>query len=122
MKGDLAVARAIFFFTEKGWDVSVPITESAAYDLVVDAPDGLKRVQVKFTSTGVVDLRRIHCNTNGSVVKPVVEDSFDWLYVYANDKDYLVRWCPIQSTIKMVDKYLEGPAWVRQPALKAAEG
>jgi hypothetical protein len=35
-KGDRAVATAIASFTSRGWDVSIPLTESAAYDLVVD--------------------------------------------------------------------------------------
>src|SRR5690348_11910182 len=35
-KGDLATARAIARFTGMGFDVSIPLTESAAYDLVVD--------------------------------------------------------------------------------------
>jgi PD-(D/E)XK endonuclease len=35
-KGDLAVSRAIFAFTKRGFDISLPITESAAYDIVVD--------------------------------------------------------------------------------------
>jgi PD-(D/E)XK endonuclease len=35
-KGDIATSRAIAAFTAIGYDVSIPLTESAAYDLVVD--------------------------------------------------------------------------------------
>jgi PD-(D/E)XK endonuclease len=35
-KGDIATARAVATFTEMGFDVAIPLTESAAYDLVVD--------------------------------------------------------------------------------------
>ena len=35
-KGDFAVAQAIATFTKAGHDVSLPLTESAAYDIVVD--------------------------------------------------------------------------------------
>lgn len=80
-KGDTAVARAIATFTKFGADVLFPLTESAAYDLVVDMGDGLKRVQVKFTSNKLVDLRRIHSNSKGYVVKTFKKNSFDWLYV-----------------------------------------
>jgi hypothetical protein len=34
-KGDIAVAQAIATFTRMGYDVAVPLTESAPYDLVV---------------------------------------------------------------------------------------
>jgi hypothetical protein len=35
-KGDIAVSQAIATFTKMGFDVSIPFTESAAYDLVAD--------------------------------------------------------------------------------------
>lgn len=68
-KGDIAVSQAIATFTKLGFDVSLPITESAAYDLILDTPNGLKRVQVRYASTSDVDLRRIHSNSKGYVVK-----------------------------------------------------
>src|ERR1044071_8128779 len=87
-KGDLATAQAITTFTRLGYDVSVPITESAAYDLVVDTPYGLKRVQVKYSSGKKVDLGNIRSNSKGYVVKKAKQNSYDWLYVlYINEKD-----------------------------------
>jgi len=68
-KGDTAVAQAIASFTKAGYDVSLPLTESAAYDLIVDTGRDLKRVQVRYTSSHQVDLRRIHSNSQGYVVK-----------------------------------------------------
>ena len=68
-KGDRATARAIASFTAIGYDVSIPLTESAAYDLVVDADRHLYRVQCKYISGRQVDLRRIHSNAGGFVVK-----------------------------------------------------
>jgi hypothetical protein len=70
-KGDRATAQAIASFTALGFDVSIPLTESAAYDLVVDDGRTLRRVQCKFASGREVDLRRIHSNSTGYVVKPV---------------------------------------------------
>ena len=80
-KGDVATARAVSTFTVLGFDVSIPLTESAAYDLIVDGTQGLKRVQCKFSSTPEVDLRRIHSNSTGYVEKRVCEGAYDWLYV-----------------------------------------
>lgn len=77
-----------------GLDVSIPLTESAAYDLIVDTGHHIARVQCKFASTREVDLRRIHSNSRGYVVKTVKEEAFDWLYVLRPDgAQYLLREC-----------------------------
>src|SRR5262245_5634523 len=93
-KGDTAPARAVATFTAMGYDVSIPLTESAAYDLVVDDGERLWRVQCKYTSDPGrrVDLRRIHSNSNGYVVKRSPERSYDWLYVlHEADCEYLFK-------------------------------
>jgi hypothetical protein len=93
-KGDVATARAIATFTAMGFDVSIPLTESAAYDLVVDADGELRRVQCKYIAGDQVDLRRIHSNAQGYVVKRSAENSYDWLYVLKSDgREYLLREC-----------------------------
>ena len=84
-KGDLAKAKAISYFTELGYEVSILITESAAYDLIVDDDIGLFKVQTKYSSRDDVDLRRIHSNAKGYVVKRYEESAFDWLFVYRPD-------------------------------------
>lgn len=92
-KGDIAVTQAISTFTRLGYDVSIPITESAAYDLVVDNGMGVHRVQVKYSSGGDVDLRRIHSNSNGYVVKKTKKNAYDWLYMLVGGKEYLLKIC-----------------------------
>jgi hypothetical protein len=93
-KGDTAVAQAIATFTRLGYDVLIPLTESAAYDLVVDAEGVLRRVQVRYTSIQEVDLRRIHSNSNGYVIKKTLENAYDWLYVlHENGEEFLVKTC-----------------------------
>ena len=93
-KGDIATTKAIHSFTAIGYDVAVPITESAAYDLIVDDGDGLHRVQCKFSATRDVDLRRIHSNSGGYVVKRTAPQAYDWLYVLRPDgTEYLLREC-----------------------------
>ena len=93
-KGDSAVAQAIATFTKLDWDVSIPLTESAAYDLVVDDNSGLHRVQVRYTSSGEVDLRRIHSNSLGYVVKKTKENAYDWIYILdLNGSEYLIKEC-----------------------------
>src|SRR5579862_6821785 len=95
-KGDIATSRAIAVFTAMGYDVSIPLTESAAYDLIVDDGHQLARVQCKFTSDRLrrVDLRRIHSNSTGYVVKRTAEDAYDWLFALdGSDAEYLIKRC-----------------------------
>ena len=91
-KGDTAVAQAIATFTKMGYDVSIPFTESAAYDLIIDFYGILRKVQVRFSTRGKeVGLRRIHSNSKGYVVKRPQEGAYDWLYILnGNGEEYLV--------------------------------
>jgi PD-(D/E)XK endonuclease len=46
-QGDAALGQAIAYFTMLGYDVALPLTDSADWDLIVEMEDGLKRIQVK---------------------------------------------------------------------------
>jgi len=91
------VSQAVATFTKMGYDVFLPLTESAPYDLIVDTGGRLIRVQVRFTSTGEADLRRVHSNSKGYVVKKTRENAYDWLYILQYDgteyTEYLVKKC-----------------------------
>jgi hypothetical protein len=123
-KGDLAVATAIATFTRLGWDVSVPLTESASYDLVVDDTTRLHRVQCRFSSTREVNLRRIHSNSQGYVVKRFEPNSYDWLYVLRpTGEEYLMEECHSgrRSITPRPEHLIRGAVaeWTIAPALKA---
>ena len=93
-KGDIGVTQAIATFTRMGFDVAVPITESAAYDLIVDTGQELARVQCRYSSGKEVPLRRIHSNAQGYVVKRAAPAAYDWLYVLkADGREYLLKEC-----------------------------
>lgn len=50
-QGDIGVAQAIAYYTLKGYDVSIPLTDSTRYDLIIDNRLGrILRVQVKTTN------------------------------------------------------------------------
>jgi hypothetical protein len=106
-KGDIAVSQAIASFTKNGWDVALPLTESAAYDLIVDIGDGLKRVQVRYTGTEIVALRRIHTNSKGCVVKKTIPNAYDWLYILNNHGEtFLYKKCLHgRNAIKPTNEY-----------------
>lgn len=57
-QGDAGLGQAIAYFTSRGYDVALPLTDSADWDLIVELEDGLKRVQVKtssqLTETGIM--------------------------------------------------------------------
>lgn len=107
-KGDTAVAQAIATFTRLGYDVSLPITESAAYDLVIDTLPKLQRVQVRYLGGKEVDLRRVHSNSKGYVVKKVKENAYDWLYVLKSDgAEYLFKKCFVgRRAVTPLEKHL----------------
>ena len=93
-KGDIAVSQAIARFTKMGYDVSLPITESASYDLIIDIGEKLKKVQVRYSSVKEVPLRRIHSNSNGYVVKKTKPNAYDWLYIFkSTGEEYLIKKC-----------------------------
>ncbi len=93
-KGDIAVSQAVARFTKMGYDVALPLTESAPYDLIVDIGRSLKRVQVRYSSTRNVELRRIHSNSKGYVVKKTKTNAYDWLYILKNtNEEYLIKKC-----------------------------
>lgn len=107
-KGDIAVSQAISTFTKMGYDVSLPFTESAAYDLVVDTKGFLKRVQIRYSSVKEIPLRRIHSNSKGYVIKKTKANAYDWLYIYmSSGKEYLIKKCLSgRSTITPGPEYL----------------
>ena len=93
-KGDIAVSQAIARFTKMGYDVALPLTESASYDLIVDIGQTLKRVQIRYSGTREVPLRRIHSNSKGYVIKKTKVNAYDWLYIFKNTGDeYLIKQC-----------------------------
>lgn len=107
-KGDIAASQAIATFTRLGWDVSIPLTESAPYDLIVDNGASVVRVQVKYTSTGEVDLRNIHSNSLGYVVKKTDKIIYDWLYILTSTgEEFLIEECLLnRRSIKPTNDHL----------------
>lgn len=96
-RGDIGLGAAIFWFAKNGVTVSIPLTDSQDYDLVVDM-GGLKRVQVKTTSnvsksgSYEVGLRVCGGNRSGSgKIKKFNKNKIDLLFVLdANGATYLI--------------------------------
>jgi hypothetical protein len=116
-RGDAGVGSAIAWFTLQGLTVSIPLTDSQDYDLVVDIEDRLCRVQVKTVTykpdgkgNYCVNLRVMggnsHCLTNKSFDKTRVE----YVFVLTNDGDkYFIPSEVIDATtsFSLTNKYEE---------------
>ena len=110
-KGNIALARALSYFGQKGYYLFLPVGDNGgAIDLAV-SEDGinLQRVQCKYTSrrhdsmmkrypddpVWLVGLHQTgRQRENGHLVTEIVynENSFDYLFVSTPEGDYLIEW------------------------------
>lgn len=91
-KGDVGVSMAIAYYTQKGYMVSVPLTDASRYDLLVDTGKEIKKVQVKTTgqltanNTPTVTLSTQGGNQSwNGVIKTISEDEVDLVFVFSLD-------------------------------------
>lgn len=77
---------AIWYFVAQGYTVSVPLTDSQDYDLIIDTSGWLKSVQVKTTrfkklDKYIVNLKVSGWNRTGTTTKLFTENNSDFLFV-----------------------------------------
>jgi hypothetical protein len=106
-RGDAGVGSAIGWFTSQGYTVSIPLTDSQDYDLVVDINNTLNRVQIKTVfhkpdGFYAVNLRvtggNKHCTTNKLFDNTAVE----YLYVLTNEGvRYFIPAAIIETTTQL---------------------
>lgn len=97
---------AIAFFTAKGETVSIPLTDSQHYDLVVDRNDELLKVQVKTSgykrrdSSYTVMLETAGGNRSGTAKRrPFDSKKVDLLFILCeNGDEYLIPSKEITNT------------------------
>lgn len=88
-QGDAGLGIAIAYFTSKGYDVALPLTDSADWDLIVEIDGKLTRVQVK-TSTQLskTGIMKFNANVNGGnksgkgKSKVISDQQWDLLFLY----------------------------------------
>lgn len=86
-QGDVGMCYAMAYFAKQGYTISIPITDSQDYDLIVD--DGIKlyKVQVKTTKQlapsnyYIVYLRTCGGNRSGQTIKHFNDNNSDYLFV-----------------------------------------
>lgn len=50
LKGNIALGKAISYFTEQGYIINLPLNDSQCYDLIIEKEGKLQTVQVKYTN------------------------------------------------------------------------
>lgn len=85
-QGDAGLGQAIAYFTMKGYDVALPLTDSADWDLIVEMDTGLKRVQVKTSSqirgqTAIFEANVKGGNRSGEGTNKTIQDQ-NWDFIF----------------------------------------
>lgn len=88
-QGDAGVGSAIEYFSSQGIPISIPFGDSQRYDLVAEL-DGLKRVQVKNSSSNIVELRTKGGNTSRETIKTLDKDEIDYLFCLTSVGRFLI--------------------------------
>ena len=93
-QGDVGLGAAIAYYTQQGYTVCIPLTDSQDYDLIVDDGKKLNKVQVKSTASqtpyGVYSAGLRVCGGNqswGGVVKKFNPKQVDLLFVLCDNGD-----------------------------------
>ena len=114
-KGNIAIGKAISYFTGINSVVSIPINDSQDYDLIVERDTILYKVQVKYTASKaesgkyLVPLRSI----SGSSRKEygnVINGSANLLFIYTENGLALlipIEEITVKTTITVTDKIIE---------------
>lgn len=109
----MGIGAAIAYFTSRGDNVLLPITDSQDYDIVVDIDGILHKVQVKYTSAKspygkyVVSLRSIS-GSSRKEYKTVRDTSVDYLFILTEIGDrYLMPISELKSvsTLNISDEF-----------------
>ncbi len=91
LKGNIALGRAIAYYTAKGCIVSLPLNDSQEYDLIVDDGELLWKVDVKYTSIKTKDgtyklgLRTTGGNQSFHTSKHFDSTKVDFIFVLCDD-------------------------------------
>jgi hypothetical protein len=92
-QGDAGLGQAIAYFTSLGYSVSLPLTESQRYDLIVDDGESLNRVEVKTTRNKKSDAASfvVQLATNGGnqtwngTIRKISKLDSDYVFVVTSD-------------------------------------
>ena len=96
IKGNIAIGKAISYFTENEYTVNIPLNDSQWYDLIVERDNIFHTVQVKYTSetndSGSYKVRLTTTSgTSRKVLYSIKDTMVEWLFCYCSNGDmYLI--------------------------------
>lgn len=104
-QGDLGLGKAIGYLTECGYTVSLPLTDSQPYDLIVDIENKLNRVQVKTTTyineykTYCINLSVKGGNRSYNTIKKFDKTKVEYIFAVTGDNQkYFIPSSEIKAT------------------------
>lgn len=111
---NVGLGQAIAHFTSLNYSVSIPLTESQRYDMIVDDGVNLYRVEVKTTNTldSCIDFRTKGGNQTWSgEIKRITTEECDLVFCYsmATKEAYLFPVSVVagRATMRLFNKYNE---------------
>jgi hypothetical protein len=86
-QGDAGLGQALAYFTKLGYEVAIPLTDSADWDLIVEIEGVLKRVQVKTSSQLRNNVEIFQADVKGgnktsSTKKSIQDQDWDLIFPY----------------------------------------
>ena len=92
LKGNIALGKAIAYFTEQEFIVNLPLNDSQCYDFIIEKNGKMQTVQVKYTSEQapsgnyVCHLRTVSGTTRTSLYN-ITDTYCDLLFCYCSNGD-----------------------------------
>lgn len=102
-KGNIALGKAISYFTEQGYIVNLPLNDSQWYDLVIENGGVFQTVQVKYTGEqkengAYVCYLRTISGTSRQIAYVVKDTQVELLFCYCSNGDmYLIPTCDFNN-------------------------
>lgn len=111
-QGDVGLGYCIAYCTRMGYCVSIPLTDSQAYDLIADCNGQLTRIQVKTTKykgpsgSFAVSLTIKGGNRSFNTIKDFDPSKVDVIYILCEDgSEYLIPSNIVGNSITLGSKY-----------------
>ena len=92
-QGDVEMCYAIAYYSKLGWTISIPVTDSQDYDLIVDTGTKLLKVQVKTTTQKsnygvyIANLKTCGGNRSGDTIKTFESNQSDLIFILTDSGD-----------------------------------
>lgn len=94
LKGNIGLTKAISYFTEQGYTVSLPLTDSQCYDLIIEKEGILQTVQARYTGQIAPSgsyLCRLQTKNSKKIYYNIKDTFCDLLFCYCENGDtYLI--------------------------------